>query len=1128
MKNNKIIRFLTATSLCDGHDVTIQIIRRILHEFGAEVIHLGHNRSVSDIINTAIQEDVDGIAVSSYQGGHVEYFTYIIDSLKKYNAQHIKVFGGGGGVISPAEIELLEKKGVQKIFTPHDGSIMGFSGMIKMMLNACKNNNYIQNTKAIISNYTSNNNIYPISKYISLIEESKNNNIYNDFKNNMLKIIEEKSSFNLLNNIPVIGFTGTGGSGKSSLIDEIMTRFLKKYPKKNIAVLSIDPTRIKTGGALLGDRIRMNAASNKRIFMRSMATRGNSSSISSSVLETINILKKTGFDLIIIETAGIGQGNTEIFNLADICIYIMTHEYGASSQLEKISMFDYTDFIALNKSDKRGSKDALIDIQKAYRRIHKYFDKELNDMPVFSTNTRCFNNIGINNLFNAIFNKISQQSKYSLNWPFNKIKSSNISIEYKNNNDNNYLKNIVSCIRKYKEDIKKESNFLNYVQSYNIIIEKETTAIEINNTILYNLRKQFNKLYDKISISNRNILDNYNSLKTKYASKTQVYKVRQKKIYVNNFTKSMSNNEIPKVILPKLTSWGDIVNFFKMENIPGYFPYTAGIFPFKRQEEAPTRMFAGEGLPETTNKKFHFLGNKELFTRLSTAFDSLTLYGYNPNKEMDIYGKIGNSGVSVCSLNDVKRLYSGINLSHKNTSVSMTINGPAPIMLAYFFNTAIDNECERRLKESGQWNNVQKTINEWNKKNKLITPIYRKDIPDGHDGFGLGFLGVSSCQIVSKEFYTNTKKYVLNNIRGTIQSDILKEDQAQNTCIFSIEFALKMMADVQKYFIHKQIKNFYSVSISGYHIAEAGANPITQLAFTMANGFTLAEYYISHGMLIDDFVHNFSFFFSNGLDIEYTVIGRVARRIWAIALKYIYNANERSQKLKYHIQTSGRSLHAQEMNFNDIRTTLQAYTAIVDNCNSLHTCAYDEALTTPTEESVRRALAIQMIINKELGIIKNENILQGSFIIDYLTNLIEEKVLNIFEELNERGGVIGAMDLMYQRNKIQEESMKYEHAKYSGETPIVGVNIFQNTNINNEYPELIRSKDYEKDMQVEQIKLFDNYMPIEQEKSIKKLQESAIKGNNIFESIMEASKFCTLGKITQALYEVGGSYRRNM
>jgi len=1128
MKNNKIIRFLTATSICDGHDVTIQIIRRVLHEFGAEVIHLGHNRSVSDIVTTAMQEDVDGIAISSYQGGHVEYFTYIMDTLKKYNAHNIKVFGGGGGVISQDEIKLLEKKGVSKIFTPADGARIGFNGMIKIMLDSCYNNEYINNTKKIISNYNLNNTIYPISRCISLIEESKNNIELDDLKNKMLTHIEKKSLVNSPINTPIVGFTGTGGSGKSSLIDEIMIRCLKHYPKKNIAILSVDPTRKKTGGALLGDRIRMNAVSNKRIFMRSLATRGSSSSISLALNETINLLKKTGYNLILVETAGIGQGNAEIFDIADICIYIMTHEYGSSSQLEKISMLDYTNFIAINKSDKRGSQDALLDVQKAFRRIHKLFDKELKDMPIFSTNTRCFNNKGINNLFNAIFSKISSQEQYKSAWAFNKISKHNISTQYKNS-DNNYLKTIVSCIRKYKENINTESNFINYVQGYNIIINNKIKEITLNNNILYILKKQFIKLYEKISVSNKNILQNYNLLKIKYSSFKQSYTVRGKSIYINNFTTSMSNNKIPKVILPNLNNWSDIIKFFKMENIPGGFPFTAGIFPFKRQEEAPTRMFAGEGLPESTNEKFHFLSYKELFTRLSTAFDSLTLYGYNPSKEMDIYGKIGNSGVSICSLNDVKRLYSGIDLSHNNTSVSMTINGPAPIMLAFFLNTAIDTECEKRLKKSGNWNNTKKTIDKWFKKNNLIAPIYRKKLPLGHDGSGLGFLGVSSCQIVNKDFYEDTKKFVFSNIRGTIQSDILKEDQAQNTCIFSIEFALNIMADIQKYFIKKQIKNFYSVSISGYHIAEAGANPITQLAFTMANGFTLAEYYINHGMKINDFVHNFSFFFSNGLDIEYTVIGRVARRIWAIALKYIYNANERNQKLKYHIQTSGRSLHAQEMNFNDIRTTLQAYTAIIDNCNSLHTCAYDEALTTPTQESIRRALAIQMIINKELGITKNENLLQGSFLIEYLTNLVEEKVLDIFEELNNRGGVIGAMDLMYQRNRIQEESMKYEHAKYSGKTPIIGVNTFKNTDSNiNTNQELVRSLNYEKDFQVEQIELSTLYMPLEQEKTIKNLEESSIKGNNIFESILEASKFCTLGKITDTLYKIGGSYRRNM
>ncbi|MEI6805724.1 MAG: methylmalonyl-CoA mutase family protein [Myxococcaceae bacterium] len=1044
------IRFITATSLFDGHDAAIHIMRRILQSEGAEVIHLGHNRSVQEIVDAAISEDVQGIAISSYQGGHVEYFTYLLELLKKYDAGHIKVFGGGGGVISPEEIELLHQRGVTKIFSPEDGQQMGLVGMIQFMLKACSEPVEIKPT-----HYKPG----VIARVITEIEFS---------------FPSPQSGEGLGEKSPTLGFTGTGGAGKSSLIDELLLRYLREFPEHQIAVLSIDPTRKRSGGALLGDRIRMNSASNPRIFVRSMATRRANMSTHEAVKPVLDYLCHSGFDLVILETAGIGQSDSEVTNLVDRSVYVMTPEYGAATQLEKIDMLDFADFVVINKFDKRGALDALREVRKAYQRNRSHFDKDPSVMPVYPTCAHHFNDPGTNKLFNALFNTQLPEGEPDSHTliPTNRTR---------------YLGEIASCIRDYHAQTE-------------------------NHPSAPDLLAEFKKHQEV------------------YLEEKQSYEIRGRSIEVSNFTKSLSHLKISKVSVPNLKSSVDQFRFMRSENLPGFFPYTAGVFPFKRQNEDPTRLFAGEGFAERTNKRFHFLCANQTAHRVSTAFDSVTLYGADPDNRPDIFGKIGNAGVSVCSVDDAKRLYSGFDLTSPTTSVSMTINGPAPTILAFFMNAAIDSACERILKKEGHWPETEKKIEAWFARRNLKQPIYRVGaLPENHDGTGLGFLGLSAREVVDSEFYTQVKTEVLRNIRGTVQADILKEDQAQNTCIFSTEFALRMMGDVQAYFTQNQIRNFYSVSISGYHIAEAGANPITQLAFTLANGFTLVEYYKARGLDINAFAPNLSFFFSNGLDPEYAVIGRVARRIWAIAMRDLYGADDRSQKLKYHIQTSGRSLHAQEINFNDIRTTLQALYAINDNCNSLHTNAYDEAITTPTEESVRRALAIQLIINRELGLTKNENSLQGSFFIEQLTDQVEEAVLKAFEALDERGGVLGAMETMYQRSKIQEESLEYEHKKHSGELPIVGVNMFLNPNDPVlEKQELIRSSDFEKKSQVEQIEWFHKNFKTERESALDNLKKIALSGGNIFEALIDNCSYCTLGDISGALNEIGGAYRRNM
>ncbi len=1112
------IRVVTAASLFDGHDAAINIMRRIMQATGAEVIHLGHNRSAREIVMCAIDEDAQAIAVTSYQGGHMEFFKYMYDLLKEFDSEHIRIFGGGGGTILPNEIEELEKYGIAKIYSPDDGRQMGLQGMINDLLQ--KSDFPTGNLKHIDFEAIRNKNRKAIAQTISACENFRDN-IQEDLKK--LKQAAKKA------NIPVVGFTGTGGAGKSSLIDELVRRYLNSNPDKTIGIISVDPTRRKTGGALLGDRIRMNSLTNERVYMRSLATRGANLVVSPFVGDAIDILKYADFDLIFIETSGIGQSQTEIVEFSDISVYVMTPEYGASSQLEKIEMLDYADFVVINKFDKFGALDALRDVRKQVQRNREAFDKSPEEMPVYGTVASQFNDDGVNRFFTDLIKKLNELGKRQYEVPdfSGQIKHQTVYIVPPERR--RYLSEISETIRNYNKWVEQEKKTAQYLYGLRKTIDllKNENA---DSQIIETLEKRYDELYQKLDPQSRQILETWEERKQQYKNDEYVYTVRGKEIRVKTHTETLSHTKIPKVATPKYEDWGEILKWNYQENFPGFFPFTAGVFPFKREGEDPTRMFAGEGGPERTNKRFHYLSYGMPAARLSTAFDSVTLYGEDPDIRPDIYGKIGNSGVSVSCLDDAKRLYSGFRLYDPKTSVSMTINGPAPIMTAFFFNTAIDQECEIYIKEHGLEDEVRKKIEQIYKERGTEIPKYRGQLPEGHNGLGLMLLGVPGDKVLPKDVYEKIKQETLSKVRGTVQADILKEDQAQNTCIFSIDFSLKMMGDMQEYFIKNNIKNFYSVSISGYHIAEAGANPITQLAFTLANGFTYVEYYRARGMDVDAFARNLSFFFSNGVDAEYSVIGRVARRIWAKAMKLLYGANERSQKLKYHIQTSGRSLHAQEIEFNDIRTTLQAVYAIFDNCNSLHTNAYDEAITTPTEESVRRALAIQLIINKEYGLAKNQNPWQGSFIIEELTDLVEEAVLLEFDRLTARGGVLGAMETMYQRNKIQEESMYYEQMKMSGELPVIGVNTFLSKDGSPfQVPnEVVRATEEEKQNQLKTVENVKKTWEPEAKEALDNLKKVAASHGNIFEAIMEAAKYCTLGQITQALYEVGGQYRRNM
>lgn len=1075
-RSKNYVRFVTASSLFDGHDVSVNIMRRILQASGAEVIHLGHNRSVEEVVNAAIQEDAQAIAVSSYQGGHIEYFKYMFDLLREKGAPHIKIYGGGGGVILPREIKELHEYGIAGIFSPEDGMQLGLQGMINKQIEGADfstlNGNYLElleklstDTPEILANLITAAEIGGDGETVQLVNEARKRS----------------------KNTPVLGITGTGGAGKSSLTDELIRRFLREFPEKKVAIISVDPTKQKTGGALLGDRIRMNAIFDKRVYMRSLATRGSRTELSASIGDVLDVVKAVGYDLIIVETSGIGQGDAEITKYTDLSMYVMTSEFGAPTQLEKIDMIDYADLIVINKFERKGSEDALRQVQKQYQRSHELWLEDLEKMPVYGTIASQFNDKGTNSLFAALVGKINE--KLGFDWKtsydlFVKTQKQDVIIP---NDRRYYLREIVDSVRNYHKQAAQQVDLARKLyQLEGTIAQVEESSP--NDVLVKALQTLAESVKNELSAESKRILNNWENLKQEYSGDELVTKIRDKEIRTILRTTSLSGTKIPKVALPKFKDYGEILRWVYAENVPGEFPYTAGVFPFKREGEDPKRQFAGEGTPERTNKRFHYLSKDDDAKRLSTAFDSVTLYGEDPDYRPDIYGKVGESGVSICTLDDMKKLYDGFDLCAPSTSVSMTINGPAPIILAMFMNTAIDQQVKKQETELGR-------------------PL-------------------------TLEEFTSVKENTLQVVRGTVQADILKEDQGQNTCIFSTEFALRMMGDIQQYFIDQKVRNYYSVSISGYHIAEAGANPISQLAFTLANGFTYVEYYLSRGMNINDFAPNLSFFFSNGLDPEYTVIGRVARRIWAIVMREKYSANERSQKLKYHVQTSGRSLHAQEIDFNDIRTTLQALMALQDNCNSLHTNAYDEAITTPTEESVRRAMAIQMIITKEHGLSKNENPLQGAFIVEELTDLVEQAVLDEFERINDRGGVLGAMETQYQRGKIQEESMYYEHLKHSGELPIIGVNTYLNPNppsadvINS--MEIARASKEEKELQIHNLQEFQQRNEAICEASLNKLKETALTGGNIFERLMETVQVASLGQITKALYEVGGQFRRNM
>ncbi|WP_286925097.1 MULTISPECIES: fused isobutyryl-CoA mutase/GTPase IcmF [Lysinibacillus] len=1070
------VRFVTASSLFDGHDASVNIMRRILQSSGVEVIHLGHNRSVEEVVNAAIQEDAQGVAISSYQGGHMEYFKYMYDLLREKGAPHIKIYGGGGGVILPREIKELHAYGIAGIFSPEDGRVLGLQGMINEQI---KGTDFPTATGSYLEKLDMLTTETP-EILANLITAAESND-----DEETKKMIEEARK--RTKETPVLGITGTGGAGKSSLTDELIRRFLKEFPDKRVAILSVDPTKQKTGGALLGDRIRMNAIFNNRVYMRSLATRGSRTELTASIGDVLDVVRVAGYDLIIVETSGIGQGDAEITKYTDLSMYVMTSEFGAPTQLEKIDMIDFADVIAINKFERKGSEDALRQVQKQYQRSRELWHESLDAMPVYGTIASQFNDKGTNALFAALVNIINEKTGY--NWEtgyeqFAKTQKQDVIIP---NDRRYYLREITDTVRGYHKKSEQQVVFARQLFQLEgaIAAVKEKAP---DDALVASLTSLAEGVRDELTAESKRILDNWQALKEAYSGDEFVTKVRDKEIRTILKTTSLSGTKIPKVSLPKFEDYGEILRWVYKENVPGEFPYTAGVFQFKREGEDPKRQFAGEGTPERTNKRFHYLSKDDDAKRLSTAFDSVTLYGEDPDYRPDIYGKVGESGVSICTLEDMKKLYAGFDLCAPSTSVSMTINGPAPIILAMFMNTAIDQQVKLREKE-------------------LSRPL-------------------------TVEEFTETREKTLQVVRGTVQADILKEDQGQNTCIFSTEFALRMMGDIQQYFIDHKVRNYYSVSISGYHIAEAGANPISQLAFTLANGFTYVEYYLSRGMNINDFAPNLSFFFSNGLDPEYTVIGRVARRIWAVVMRDKYNANERAQKLKYHIQTSGRSLHAQEIDFNDIRTTLQALMALQDNCNSLHTNAYDEAITTPTEESVRRAMAIQMIITKEHGLAKNENPLQGAFIVEELTDLVEEAVLEEFDRINDRGGVLGAMETQYQRGKIQEESMYYEMLKHSGELPIIGVNTYLNPNPPSDADidnmEIARASTEEKETQIHNLQEFWKQHESESEAAITRLQEVAVNNGNIFAELMETVKVASLGQITKALYEVGGQYRRNM
>ncbi|AXA84155.1 methylmalonyl-CoA mutase [Lysobacter oculi] len=1151
------LRFVTAASLFDGHDAAINIMRRLIQSQGAEVIHLGHNRSVEDVVRAALQEDADGIALSSYQGGHVEYFKYMVDMLKQRGASHIRVFGGGGGTITPEEIRELEDYGVERIYHPNDGMKMGLVEMIEDVVKRAE----AGRMPVEMPHKVDFEDEIEIGRMLSALEDG----LVDD-----AQLARLRKEWQLAGgHTPVVGITGTGGAGKSSVTDELLNRFLAAFPQMRIAVISVDPTRRRTGGALLGDRIRMNSLRSHRVFMRSMATRRQHAATNVVLKDSIGFLKSLGYDLVIVETAGIGQSDSEIVDLVDFPMYVMTSDYGAASQLEKIDMLDFAELIVLNKYDKRGAEDALRDVRKQWKRNRVAFQIRDEDVPVYPTIASQFNDPGVSwmfaNLTRLLREKLSLPADKwtrtidtSLREPRATVLIPGARVRY--------LAEIAEQGRAINQRIESQAEIADRAQSLwqalqelgdakltaQLALYGDDALTEGDDRSLKTLRQRYNDAVQSLDSEALKLLRDWPARLKSITDEITEYEVRGKTIRVENYRESLSHQLIPKIAAPTYRSWGELLVFLQKENLPGSYPYTGGVYPYRRTGEDPIRMFAGEGTPERTNRRFHYLSLGQPAARLSTAFDSVTLYGEDPAPRPDIYGKIGNSGVNIPTLDDMKKLYSGFDLCAQTTSVSMTINGPAPIILAMFMNTAIDQQVEKYLKaDDARWKVAQEKIAKMFE--GRVRPVYSGELPQGNDGLGLGLLGVSGDQVVDAETYARIKAETLKTVRGTVQADILKEDQAQNTCIFSTEFALRMMGDIQQYFVDNGVRNFYSVSISGYHIAEAGANPISQLAFTLSNGFTIVEYYLARGMKIDDFAPNLSFFFSNGMDPEYTVIGRVARRIWARAMRERYGASARSQMMKYHIQTSGRSLHAQEIQFNDIRTTLQALYALFDNCNSLHTNAYDEAITTPTEESVRRAVAIQMIINKELGLNFCENPWQGSFIVDKLTDIVEEAVYKEFEAISERGGVLGAMDTMYQRGKIQEESLYYEHKKHDGSLPLVGVNTFLPKEHGGEVAteiELIRSTPEEKGQQIDNVRAYQanrNALAPRGETEHGHVVEDTLDANeahdghglaflqrtsrerrNVFEKLIEAVKTHSLGQISHALYEVGGEYRRNM
>ena len=1124
------LRFVTAASLFDGHDASINIMRRVLQSQGAEVIHLGHDRSAADVVDAAIEEDAHGIAVSSYQGGHNEYFAYMIEMLAERGRADIRVFGGGGGTITDKEAADLHAKGVERIYSVEDGRRLGLVGMIKDMMTRA-DRALVADEPERLPTGAWDGRPRDVARALTIVETLNARAEASASAAAALQSVRTELASRSTNRAPILGITGTGGAGKSSLTDELVRRILTHFPDRSVAVLSVDPSRRRTGGALLGDRIRMNSVASDRVFMRSMATRQANASVSGAVRDALAVLRTCGYSLVILETAGIGQSGSEVVDLSDVSLYVMTPEFGAPSQLEKIDMLDFADIVAVNKADKRGAEDALRYVRKQIQRNRGTFDTTPDDMPAELCSASHYGDPGVDRVFVRIAAVLEERVG---GWDASGFVSRAPTLPgLIPGRRTRYLSEIADAVRGYKARGRDEATVAARADGLRRALEAFDAELPAVGTPIADLgaitdpatraiAEKYNDALASLSPEALRLIAELPSLRERYTGEQNAYAVRGRTIEVENYTETLSGLPVPKVSLPASDDWGAWLAWRWLENVPGEFPFTAGVFPYKRKGEDPTRMFAGEGGPEQTNRRFHYLAKGQPAARLSTAFDSVTLYGRDPGRRPDVWGKVGNSGVSVATLDDAKRLYSGFNLVAPTTSVSMTINGPAPIVLALFLNTAIDQAVEARLKETGRWEDAKASI--------PSTNGYRGELPETHDGTGLGLIGISGDRLVSPEEYAVIRAAVLSSVRGTVQADILKEDQAQNTCIFSTDFALKMQGDLQEFFVDENVRNFYSVSISGYHIAEAGANPISQLAFTLSNGFTFVEYFRSRGMDVDGFAHNLSFFFSNGVDPEYAVIGRVARRIWAIAMRDVFGANERSQKLKYHIQTSGRSLHAQEIDFNDIRTTLQAFYAIADNCNSLHTNAYDEAITTPTEESVRRAVAIQLILNHEFGLLKNENPLQGSFIAEYLTELVEEAVLDEFERISDRGGVLGAMESMYQRSKIQEESMHYEHRKHSGELPIIGVNTFLKPDASDGVVEveMIRASDASKQAQIDDLNAFHERNADESAEALKRLQHVALSGENVFRELMETVKVCSLGQITDALFEVGGQYRRSM